>query len=266
MSDLPIAAMLPDGERLHLHHGPIDLIIGAEGPDRTQAYEAATDRFQTVLTGLVRELEGLQSEYTGQRFEDPIAGRMARAVAPFARDGFVTAMAAVAGAVADEVLETMVKGRDLQKVYVNNGGDIAFFLAEGQRITAATSAGTIEVAHDEAPRGVATSGWRGRSNSLGIADAVTVLAETAAAADTAATLIANHVDLPGHPAIERRPACEVETHTELGDRLVTMDVGPLSPEDVALALDTGVTYAEHCQSRGLIVGARLLLQGETRIV
>ena len=266
MSNLPIAAMLPDGERLHLHHGPIDLIIGAEGADRGAAYDAATHRFQTVLTGLVSELGGLRSEYTGQSFKDPIAGRMARAVAPFARDDFVTAMAAVAGAVADEVLETMVEDRDLQKVYVNNGGDIAFYLADGQQLTAATSAGTVEVSHDEAPRGVATSGWRGRSNSLGIADAVTVLAETAAAADTAATLIANRVDLPGHPAITRRAASDVETHTELGDRLVTMDVGPLSPAEIASALDRGGDYAEHCRSRGLIVSARLLLQGETRVI
>ena len=39
-------------------------------------------------------------------------------------------------------------------------------------------------------RGVATSGWRGRSHSLGIADSVTVLAATAAMADAAATVIA----------------------------------------------------------------------------
>ena len=53
-------------------------------------------------------------------------------------------------------------------------------------------------------RGVATSGWRGRSFSLGIADAVTVLARTGAAADAAATIIANAVDLPGHPAVDAR--------------------------------------------------------------
>ena len=55
-------------------------------------------------------------------------------------------------------------------------------------------------------RGIATSGWRGRSFSLGIADAVTVLAERASLADAAATLIANAVDLPGHPAVTRVPA------------------------------------------------------------
>ena len=40
---------------------------------------------------------------------------------------------------------------------------------------------------DQPVGGIATSGWRGRSQSLGIADAVTVLADTAARADAAAT-------------------------------------------------------------------------------
>ena len=65
-------------------------------------------------------------------------------------------------------------------------------------------------------RGIATSGWRGRSFSLGIADAVTVLADRAAAADAAATIIANAVDLPGHPAIVRVPACELAPDSDLG--------------------------------------------------
>ena len=98
MTSLPVSSLLPDGQRLHLNHGPIDLIIGAEGPDRDQAFEAATERFQTVLTGLVAELGSLKAAYTGQTFQDPVAQRMAEAVAAFAEDTFVTAMAAVAGA------------------------------------------------------------------------------------------------------------------------------------------------------------------------
>ena len=77
-------------------------------------------------------------------------------------------------------------------------------------------------------RGVATSGWRGRSFSLGIADAVTVFAGTAAVADAAATLIANAVDLPGHPAFARAPARRCDPQSDLGERLVTVDVGPLA--------------------------------------
>ena len=76
-------------------------------------------------------------------------------------------------------------------------------------------------------RGIATSGRHGRSFSLGIADAVTVLAKTASQADAAATIIANAVDLPGHPGIVRLPANELQPDSDLGARLVTRGVGAL---------------------------------------
>ncbi|MDA9865479.1 UPF0280 family protein [bacterium] len=262
----PQAQLLPDGERLHLHHGPIDLIIGAIGPGRDTAFQNATERFQTILTGLAAELDTLRQAYTGQSFTDPIAQRMTKAVAPFADSLFITPMAAVAGAVADEMLNAMVSARDLTKAYVNNGGDIAFHLTEGQSVCAEGPAGPIEVRHNDPARGITTSGWQGRSHSLGIADAVTVVAPTAAMADAASTLIANAVDLPGHPAIKRVPATEVEAGHELGERLVTASVGALSAADVNTALDRGRVFAADCLKRGLILGSVLALRGQTRIV
>src|SRR5438874_19743 len=115
-------------------------------------------------------------------------------------------------------------------------------------------------------QGRVRSGWRGRSFSLGIADAVTVLAESAAAADAAATIIANAVDLPGHPAISRVPACELAPDSDLGGRLVTQGVGELSDAEIELALGFGVTTARKLIERGLIVAAALNLQGQTRLV
>ncbi len=264
MSDGAQVARLPDG-RLHLHHGPIDLIISAEGTGRDAAFETATRRFDTILTKLVAELDGLTLRYDGAAFEGAVARRMARAVAPLAQDRFVTPMAAVAGAVADEVLAAMCKA-ELSKATVNNGGDIAFLLTKGQILRVAAATGVIRIAADQPVGGMATSGWRGRSQSLGIADAVTVLAETAARADAAATLIANAVDLPGHPAIRRRPAHEVEAVPQLGNRMVTADVGPLLPQETREALDNGVACAEVLRDRGLIVSASLLLNGETRFI
>ena len=120
-------------------------------------------------------------------------------------------------------------------------------------------------AHD-AVRGVATSGWRGRSFSLGIADAVTVIAATASFADAAATLIANAVDLPGHSAIVRTPACSRDPQSDLGDRPVTIAVGPLSDDEIAAALGRGAGEAQHWLDRGLIAAAALSLRGRTRLV
>ncbi len=264
MTGGPQVAHLPDG-RLHLHHGPIDLLISAEGPARSTAFEAATRRFGTILDELMREFDRLSSAYDGTAFKGAVAARMGTAVAPLAADRFVTPMAAVAGAVADEVLSTLPLS-NLTKAIVNNGGDIAFSLADGEVFRAGSPSGPIEIGATHAPRGLATSGWRGRSQSLGIADAVTVVAHTAARADAAATLIANAVDLPDHPAIERRPAREIEAVPQLGERLVTTGVGPLSGSEVEQALARGMRYAKTLTERGLIGSASLLLNGEMRII
>ncbi len=251
---------LPDGKRLHLNHGPIDLIVDAEGPGREAALAAASWRFGTILDELVAELPRLRRPVYGQPFAGTTAQRMARTVAPFAE--FVTPMAAVAGSVADEILSAMTRRR-LTKAYVNNGGDIAFHLAPGAIFTAASPAGPVTIRAMDAARGIATSGWRGRSHSLGIADAVTVLARTAAEADAAATLIANAVDLPGHPSIERTLARDLAPNSDLSDRPVTTGVGPLSPDETARALAAGLARARRYRMRNLILDASLTLNGAT---
>ncbi len=123
-----------------------------------------------------------------------------------------------------------------------------------QRITAKPNNAQAELRHEAPVRGLATSGWRGRSHSFGIADAVTVLARTAAQADVAATLIAGAVNAE-HPGIVRKPACELEDDTDLGDRLVTVSVPDLPPEVVAKALDRGVEFARNLFNAGRIEAA-----------
>jgi hypothetical protein len=261
------AARLPDG-RLHLHHGPIDLILEAWGPAEAVALgEArAVARFAPLLEELVAELPALRSE--DAPVAGPVARRMAAAVAPF-RPAFITPMAAVAGAVAETVLEALA-APGVRRAYVNDGGDIALHIAPGERLSCAIAArpgspDRIAIRAEDPVRGVATSGWRGRSWSFGIADAVTALARSAAMADAAATMIANAVDLPGHPAIRRRPARSLQADTDLGDRPVTVAVGPLAPEEIACALDRGLAAARAFRARGLIEGAALFLAGEVRI-
>jgi ApbE superfamily uncharacterized protein (UPF0280 family) len=114
-------------------------------------------------------------------------------------------------------------------------------------------------------RGLATSGRGGRSFSLGIADAVTVLARDGASADAAATMIANRVDLD-HPAIERRPASSLRDDSDLGDIPVTVAVGPLSPAEIETALAAGAAEAERLRREGLIVAVALFLRGRYRVV
>lgn len=274
----PQIALLPDGRRLHLQDGPIDLVIEACG-DRAEAeiaYAAAAESFTGLLDRLCGELPELRRQAAARlpSLKGVVARRMHAAVAPFAEDHFITPMAAVAGAVAEEVLGAMTRAATLTRAYVNNGGDIALHLSSGQQFTIGL------VAHVDPPalagktvidavsgvRGIATSGRHGRSFSLGIADAVTVLARTASQADAAATMIANAVDLPDHPGIARVPACEIQPDNDLGERLVTRGVAPLTSHEVMMALESGAAYARELLSRGLIEGAALCLQNEMRIV
>lgn len=275
--------------RWHFQHGPIDLVIGADGDARAirAAVDAAWGRFGEVLPELVGELRQLRAPVSGERaphatlagrerLRGPVALRMWDACAPFARGTFVTPMAAVAGSVAEEIVAAFRRD-GVRRAWVNNGGDIALHLAPGESLRVAVCAdprereareiarNSLRVDAADRVRGIATSGWRGRSQSLGIADAVTVLAASAAQADVAATLVANAVDVE-HPAIGRRPANEVRDDSDLGARPVTVEVGELPPSCVERALDAGVRRARAFVERGLLAQALLSLAGRSRIV
>jgi ApbE superfamily uncharacterized protein (UPF0280 family) len=193
---------------------------------------------------------------------------MAAAVWPF-RAAYVTPMAAVAGAVADEMLQALVAGRRLAKAYVNDGGDIAVHLAPGESLRAGLFVRALDgialLSAERPARGIATSGRGGRSFSLGIAESVTVLARNAAMADAAATIVGNAVTVD-HPAIARRPARALDPDSDLGDLPVTVAVGPLPASLVAEALDRGQAEADRLRRLGLIEGAALALDGHWRLV
>lgn len=257
------------GGRLHLHHGPIDVILQGWGDPSAlhQGYQKAAEVFPTILPALCAELPSLR--LPNAVLNGPIARRMQKAVRPF-HPAFITPMAAVAGAVAEAVLAAFV-GPGISRAYANNGGDIALHLNPGESLTCAIAArrgapDRITIRAHDAVRGIATSGWRGRSHSLGIADSVTVLARSAAMADAAATMIANAVDLPRHPAITRRHACDLSPDSDLGHRLVTTAVGPLDHQDIEIALGAGETAARRFLDQGLIEGAALFLHPSLRTV
>src|SRR5258705_988560 len=244
MRRTPQIARLADGRRLHLQDGPIDLIVEARGSeeDVSAAYEAAGRRFTGLLDELCEELPLLRQAADPARcpLRGNVARRMHEAVVPFASEHFITPMAAVAGSVAEEILGAMLHKSQLERAYVNNGGDIALHLADGQHFTVGLAdrpdapglMRTMIIDSNDPTRGVATSGRHGRSFSLGIADAVTVLAPTASQADAAATLIATAADLPRHPTTVRCPAHDLQPDSDLGARLVTRGVRELSANEI----------------------------------
>jgi hypothetical protein len=271
-----------DAGRVHFQHGPIDLVIGVSGrPESVEAaFAAAWDRFDGLLEELVAELPRLREpvERSGD-LRGPVARRMASACRPHLPE-FITPMAAVAGAVADEVIAEIGRRPGVARAYVNNGGDVAVYLAPGERFRVGMVAdpdramrhghafaldGTFELDAALPVRGIATSGWRGRSWSLGIADSVTVLARDAATADAAATMIANAVNVD-HPSVKRAPATSVDDNTDLGERLVTVEVGALDADSIERALASGAGKARMLVERHIVWGAALMLQGRARVI
>jgi ApbE superfamily uncharacterized protein (UPF0280 family) len=273
----PTIQALP-GDRLHLQHGPIDVVLRAWGAEAAvaEAYEAAMVRFSGILPELAGELVELRKPMSERpRVEGAVARRMVAACRPYRE--FVTPMAAVAGAVADEILAAMTDAAPLDRAFVNDGGDIAVHLTEGESLAVAMAAdfargpvpavnGRLVLRFEDGIGGIATSGAQGRSFSLGIADSVTVLARDAAAADLAATLIANAVDLPGNPSIRRSPARDLDPDSDLRDRPVTTAVGALTHAEIGAALEVGLARAAAYRAAGLLRDAAVTLRGHTLVL
>ena len=265
------------GGRLHFQHGPIDIVAYAQGnPAQVRsAHDDAWRRFSTVLDELVAELAQLRTA-VGARCA--LRGDVARTMWDACHrcaEGFITPMAAVAGSVA-QALITSYDRPGIDRAWVNNGGDIALHLTEGHSVRVGLFAdlarldeamlqagirsdGVMEIDAAMGVRGLATSGWRGRSHSLGVADSVTVLASTASLADAAATVIANAVNVED-PAIVRRPAVSLKDDSDLGERLVTVDVAALDPEKISVALAQGLEVARRLKEKGLILECVLTCQ------
>ena len=278
----PTSHELPQGRR-HFQHGPIDIIAYAEGDPVSvaHAHETAWQRFGQILPELVQELADLRKPVQGAgTFKGPIAQSMWRAckdcLIKLDADAFLTPMAAVAGSVAQD-LSTCYQAAGIKRAWVNNGGDIALHLTEDtavsiglfadlarldeqQLVSGIQTDAMFEVKYGMGIRGVATSGWRGRSFSLGIADSVTVFAASASQADAAATLIANAVDV-ADARIKRQPANALKDDSDLGQRLVTVAVPELGQEEIHEALEAGLKKAHTLRQNGLICACVLSCQG-----
>ncbi|TCZ66751.1 UPF0280 family protein [Roseicella aquatilis] len=270
-----LIAALPDG-RLRLQDGPMEVVIGLDGTRAAvaEARRRAATAFDGVLAGLATEWPLLRRPIGAD--PPPLTGRvacrMAAAVWPLRRH-VITPMAAAAGAVAEEILDAIAAIPGLLAAHVSNGDGIALHLSRGQSLRVglargleqAVPEGLLRIAAADPVRGIATCGWPGRRLSRGIADAVTVLAATAAQADAAAAVIADAV-AADHPAVRRAPAESLDPDSGLGALPVTVEVGALPPEVVAAALDAGEAEAERLLQRGLIQGALLAVKDAARMV
>ena len=251
-----------EDNRLFLQHGPINIVLEAFGIDKNLAYRNVKKYFETILDQLVLDLALLKKEVVlNRKFNNKISQSMQDATERFTPT-FITPMAAVAGSIADNILRVLINDTNLEKAYVNNGGDVSFYLNENQTIKSSLAAVPnmiAEIKYKDKSRGIATSGWRGKSFSRGIADSVTVLAENAAMADAAATMIGNAVDIYNHPKIKKRPANEIYEDSDLENLLITVEVGNLTKFEIKEALKNGYQTALQYVQKDLINTALIQL-------
>ncbi|MGL4207784.1 MAG: UPF0280 family protein, partial [Candidatus Adiutrix sp.] len=110
--------------------------------------------------------------------------------------------------------------------------------------------------------GLCSSGFGGRSHTLGIADTALCIGKSAAVADGAATSLANACNI-NSPAISRKLAETIDPDTDIASLAVTTAVGPLSPEEIKAALASALQYGQKLVDGGLILGALISLRGQT---
>ncbi len=180
----------------------------------------------------------------------------------------LTPLSAVAGTISELVAENLFK-KGGTKIIIDNGGDIAIRLREGEvarvgiktEIDAISPSYLVTIDSKMGIEGVATSGLGGRSFTKGIASAVTVLSERASVADASATVIGNHTNVED-PNIIRSFAEEIYPDTDIKGELVTLKVGRLSREKVVEALENGLSKAKSMFEKGWIRGALIAIKEE----
>ena len=251
-----------EDNKLFLRHGPINIVLEAIGIDKDLAYQNVKGYFETLLEQLVLDMDLLKKEVVfNRKFNNKISQSMQDATEKYSPT-FITPMAAVAGSIADNILRVLINDTNLEKAYVNNGGDVSFYLNKNQIMKSSLAAipnMIAEIKYKDKSRGIATSGWRGKSFSRGIADSVTVLADNAAMADAAATMIGNAVDIYNHPKIKKQPANEMYEDSDLKNLLITVEVGLLTKVEIKEALKNGYQTALQYINKDLINTALIQL-------
>jgi hypothetical protein len=262
---------LPNGTVL-VDYGPMHMFISASenGKPLVNLAEEGAHLAIEVLEDLARFLPVIKKKSLKLEVEEAfpdVVRKMIEATKKM-EEPDLTPLAAVAGAASD-VVANFIFSKGATKIIVDNGGDIAIRLREGEvarvgiktEIDAKQPAYLISIDPTMGIGGVATSGLGGRSFTKGIASAATVLSETASLSDAAATVIGNSTNVED-PSITRSLAEKIYPDTDIAGEWVTIKVGKLSQEKIEQALDRGLSKAYSICQKGLINGALIALQGK----
>ncbi len=271
IEESPLVEVLENGTVL-VEYGPMRMWIHVSENGRPlahlakegayQAIEVLGDlaRFQTIIKTRAETLE-IKRDYP------EIVKRMINAT-KMMEEPDLTPLSAVAGT-ASEVVADFISERGGTKIIVENGGDIAIRLKEGERARVGVKTEVdskkpsyfISVDSNAGIGGIATSGLGGRSFTKGIASGVTILSEKASIADATATVVGNFTNVEDSN-IERALAETIYPDTDIRGEWVTLKVGRLSQGKIEEALKRGLTRAEKICQKGLIKGALIAVQGK----
>jgi uncharacterized protein len=252
--------------------GPASLVVEGQKDGRTFRFDRQTieKRIKEILDDIANFLPLLKQKACRIRNTShlPEVVRKMVEAAKLVDEATLTPMAAVAGAVSDEI-KSFLKDLGLDMISVNNGGDISVHNKFGKALRIGigdinAGRGTAYSLKIEGLRdyGLATSGFGGRSFTLGVADIGTVVAETGAIADAAATFICNRTDVETKKVVRRR-ASEIDPLTDIPDELVTVSVGELDRGLVLKALENGIEAAHSLKKGNVIHDAIVILGKET---
>ncbi len=264
--------LLTDGSML-AHKGPMFLnilVIRKGHPDSHLARVGVMKAF-SLLDVLAKSKAAITSTIVNldtKAAYPPVIHRMITAVLATG-DKSLTPLAAVAGAVSDEVADFVFQQAGVSKVVVNNGGDIAIRLRDNEVATVGInldcSKPTVSrmLTIREEVSGVATSGFGGRSFTKGIASAAVVWAHSSSMADALATILGNATNVDDG-AIQRRLAEEIYPDTDIPGHWVTTSVGDISETKVEEALEGGTALARKLRQQGLVFEALLAVKSQAR--
>lgn len=261
--------------RIFFEYGPISMSIEAwnnKKPLTEKCEEACTIAVQT-LTDISNQLVLLKKSWvltSGSKLYGA-AKEMWYAVG-CTQDPTLTPMAAVAGTIADRTADWLME-QEATKVIVNNGGDIALRLSEGELVSVGVIPSLtneklinkLEIQQSYKVGGIATSGLGGRSFTRGIAEAVTVIAERCAQADACATLLAN-ASFISSPSVVQVAAKYLDPDTDIPEIPVTIKVDRLTDDEKTISLKNIGIEAENQIKKGNIYGAIVYLQGRHLIL
>jgi len=255
---------------MFLEIGPTSLVIIGEMDGKPYEFqkELLVEKVNSLLAEIREFLPVLKQKaykIKNTKHMPDVPKKMVEAVKTI-DEASLTPMAAVAGSVADGIKE-FLRNEGLDLVSVNNGGDISIFnkKAKGLKIdigdihTGESSPYLLNI-EQLIDFGLATSGFGGRSFTLGLADIVTVIAATGAVADAATTFICNCTNTESEQ-ITRKKASEIDPLTDIPDDNVTFKIGQLYKHDILKALDNGLGIAANLKYKKHIYDATIKLQG-----